>query len=41
MNKCLKKESGQYVAEKRGWHWILTNFAAETWEEVEDHAIMT
>ena len=35
MNKRLKKEFGEHVAEKRGWHWGLTNFALEVWGETE------
>ena len=35
MNKRLKKEFGERVAEKRGWHWALTNFALEVWGETE------
>jgi len=31
MNKRLEKEFGEGIAEKRGWHWALTNFAFETW----------
>jgi hypothetical protein len=31
MNKRLKKEFGEYVAEKRGWRWALTSFAVEAW----------
>jgi hypothetical protein len=31
MNKRLKKELGEHVAEKRGWHWALTSFAIEVW----------
>jgi len=31
MNKRLEKEFGEHVAEKRGWHWALTSFAAEAW----------
>jgi hypothetical protein len=33
MNKRLKKEFGEHVAEKRGWHWALTSFAVEYWGE--------
>jgi hypothetical protein len=33
MNKRLKKEFGEYVAEKRGWHWALTSFTLEYWGE--------
>jgi hypothetical protein len=35
MNKRLKKEFGEHVAEQRGWHWALTSFAAEVWGEPE------
>jgi hypothetical protein len=35
MNKRLKKEFGEHAAEKRGWHWALTNFIVETWGETE------
>jgi len=31
MNKRLEKELGEHVAEKRGWHWSLTEFAVEIW----------
>jgi len=33
INKRLKKEMGEHVAEKRGWCWALTSFAAEVWGE--------
>jgi hypothetical protein len=33
MNKRLEKEFGEHIAEKRGWHWALTNFALESWRE--------
>ncbi len=33
MNKRLKKEFGEPIAEKRGWHWALTAFANEIWGE--------
>jgi hypothetical protein len=33
MNKRLKKEFGEFVAEKRGRHWSLTNFVIEAWGE--------
>jgi hypothetical protein len=33
MNKRLEKELGKHAAEKRGWHWALTSFAAEVWGE--------
>src|SRR4030042_289679 len=26
MNKRLEKEFGAHIAEKRGWHWALSNF---------------
>ena len=29
INKRLKKEFGEYLVEKRGWHWALTSFAVE------------
>ena len=35
MNKRLKKEFGENVAEKRGWHWALTSFSSEVWGETE------
>ena len=35
MNKRLEKEFGEHIAEQRGWHWALTNFAAEAWGETE------
>ena len=35
MNKRLEKEFGEHVAEKRGWCWALTSFAAEVWGETE------
>jgi hypothetical protein len=35
MNKRMKKEFGEQVAEKRGWHWALTSFAMEAWGETE------
>jgi len=35
MNKRLEKEFGEKVAEKRGWHWALTNFVVEAWGEAE------
>jgi len=38
MNKCLKKEFGEHIAEKRGWHWALTSFAMEIWGETERRA---
>jgi hypothetical protein len=35
MNRRVEKEFGEHVAEKRGWHWALTSFAAEAWGETE------
>lgn len=35
MNKRLEKEFGERVAEKRGWHWALTNFVVEAWGEIQ------
>ena len=35
MNKRLEKEFGEHVAEKRGWHWAITNFVLETWNETK------
>lgn len=35
MDKRLKKEFGEHIAEKRGWHWALTNFALGVWGENE------
>ena len=31
----MEKEFGERIAEKRGWHWALTNFATEAWRETE------
>ncbi|MEM2130065.1 MAG: hypothetical protein QXZ70_05655 [Candidatus Bathyarchaeia archaeon] len=36
MNKRLEKEFGEKIAEKRGWHWSLTNFALEAWGETDE-----
>ena len=36
MNKRLEKEFGEHIAEKRGWHWALTNFAIEAWGKTKD-----
>ncbi len=33
MNRRLEKELGEKAAEKRGWHWALTNFAVDAWGE--------
>jgi hypothetical protein len=35
MNKRLEKELGEYIAEKRGWHWALTAFTVASWNETE------
>jgi hypothetical protein len=35
MNKRLEKEFGERVVEKRGWHWALTSFAVEAWNDTE------
>lgn len=35
MNKRLEKEFGENVAEKRGWHWAMTNFVFESWHGIE------
>ena len=35
MNRHLEKEFGEQIAEKRGWHWALTNFALEIWGQSE------
>lgn len=36
MNKRLEIEFGEDIAEKRGWHWSLTSFALEAWEEINE-----
>jgi len=35
MNKRLEKEFGEFIAEKRGWHWALTSYASEIWSETK------
>jgi hypothetical protein len=35
MNRRLEKEFGEQIGEKRGWHWSLTSFAIEAWNETE------
>jgi len=35
MNKRLEKEFGEHVAEQRGWHWALSNFAVNAWGDTE------
>jgi hypothetical protein len=36
VNKRLKREFGEQVAEQRGWHWALTSFAAEAWSKTKN-----
>jgi hypothetical protein len=36
MNKRLKKELGESIVEKRGWHWAFTSFAFEIWRETKN-----
>ncbi len=36
MNKRLEKEFGESIVEKRGWHWSLTSFTMEAWNETEE-----
>jgi hypothetical protein len=35
MNRRLKKEFGEQIAEQRGWHWSLTSFTLEAWGQTE------
>lgn len=35
MNRYLEKEFGEKIAERRGWHWVLTNFVTELWCDSE------
>jgi len=35
MNRKLEKEIGERLVEKRGWHWALTGFGNEVWDETE------
>ena len=35
MNKRLEKEFGEQIVEQRGWHWALTVFAVEAWNNTE------
>ena len=37
MNKRVEREIGERVAEKRGWHWALTSFAFEAWNETGEN----
>jgi hypothetical protein len=39
MNKRLQKEFGENIAEQRGWHWALTSFAMDSWNETESKQI--
>jgi hypothetical protein len=41
MNKRLKKELGELLSEKRGWHWALTTFVLDAWGEAEDKNTFT
>jgi hypothetical protein len=36
INRRLEKEFGEHAAEKRGWRWALTGFAAEVWGATEE-----
>ena len=36
MNKRLNEEIGEQVAEKQGWHWVLTCWAFEAWGKDKD-----
>lgn len=36
MNKRLQGEIGESVCEQRGWHWALTSFAVEVWDETRE-----
>ena len=38
MNRLLEKELGERLVEKRGWHWALTSFGNEVWDETEKTA---
>jgi hypothetical protein len=35
MNKRLEEEFGEFIAEKRGWHWAITSFAFNAWSASE------
>lgn len=35
MNRRLKKEFGEQIAEQRGWHWALTSFTNDAWGQTE------
>jgi hypothetical protein len=36
MNKRLEREFGEHAAEKRGWHWALTSFLIDIWNQTEE-----
>ncbi len=36
MNKRLAEKLNERLAEQRGWHLALTNFAVEAWGETEN-----
>jgi hypothetical protein len=38
MNKRLKKEIDQNVAEKHGWKWAATRFINENWSATKEEA---
>jgi hypothetical protein len=35
MNRRIKKEFGEQIAEQRGWHWAITNFVNDSWGKTE------
>jgi hypothetical protein len=39
MNKWLKKEIDQNVAEKRGWKWATTSFINENWSSTKEELL--
>jgi hypothetical protein len=39
MNKQVEQELGERVAEKRGWHWALTSFFFEAWNQTDKEAM--
>ena len=41
MNRCLEKEIGECLVEKRGWHWALTGLGFEVWGQEECLAVKT
>ena len=40
MDERQEKEFGKHKAEKRGWHWALTSFAFEAWNNAEKERIV-